>query len=95
MCVYVYVAYYRTLETSLLECHSGVKHQATANCSKTQYSLLMNGTERELRTVPFSFSNCDNVNKKFLNTCKGTYTHNILILLCRVLPFSMQHGNIV
>ena len=63
----------RTLETSLLECHSGVIHRGTASCSDTEHSLLMNGTEREVRTTPFSLNNCrNNVNKKFFNTCKGT-----------------------
>ena len=88
------VLMYRILQSSRLKCHSGVIHQATKTCSQTQNKLLMNGIERELRTTPFSFSNCDTVNDKFLHTCKGTilfHLHQLLI----VMHIRMSDGNII
>ena len=34
-------------------CHSGFLQHGTKSCSHTEYSLLMNGTNRELRTISF------------------------------------------
>ena len=52
----------------------------------------MNGTERELRTVPFSFSNCDSVNDKFLHTCKGinAFHYILFVPVVKILGCQME-----
>ena len=63
----------------VLECHSGSVQTAAGNCSGTKSSLVLNGTERELRTANINLLSQMNItNNKFHNTCAGTqhtYSH--------------------
>lgn len=40
-----------------LDCHSGILQRAATNCSDTEYSLLLNSTNREVRTIIFNLLN--------------------------------------
>ncbi|XP_065916119.1 uncharacterized protein [Dysidea avara] len=56
-----------------LECHSGSVQSAADNCSDTEFSLVLSGTERELRTTNLNLLNqMDNSNNEFYNTCAVT-----------------------
>lgn len=55
VCLYI-IIYYSNFN-KYFDCYSGFHHQGTRNCSDTQYSLLLNGTNRELRTVSFNLLN--------------------------------------
>lgn len=69
-----------------------MKYQTPRTCSNTEFSLLMNGTEREIRTAPFNFFNCNyDISNRFFKTCKGItsctiITDNILsmLLVCQM-----------
>ncbi|XP_065916114.1 uncharacterized protein [Dysidea avara] len=56
-----------------LECHSGSVQSAANDCSDTEFSLVLSGTERELRTTNLNLLNqMDNNNNEFYNTCAVT-----------------------
>ncbi|XP_065916123.1 uncharacterized protein [Dysidea avara] len=53
-----------------LECHSGSVQSAADNCSDTEFSLVLSGTERELQTTNLNLLNqMDNNNNEFYNSC--------------------------
>ena len=55
-------------------CHSGFLQQAVASCTDTEYSLLLNGTDRELRTVNFNLLNSTHACRERVgipNQCQG------------------------